>query len=123
MSRHSAERVRSAWAAPSSDGDLRSLIDWEALSRLGFDPAVELFAPGAGDPVFGSPCAGPLRATRWSTAVLGDAQNVHVGDVQRGCRRAGNSPVRRLPDGAWVDEVAAWWSVCRGVLGDGGAGG
>jgi integrase len=53
MSRSSAARARPAGAAPSSDGDLRFLIDWEALSRVGFDPAVELFAPDAGDPVFG----------------------------------------------------------------------
>jgi transposase, IS5 family len=66
-----------------------------------------------------------VKLSSRAAQVLGDAQNVHVGDVQRGRCRAGISPVRRLPDGAWVVRVAWWWSVCRGcgVLGDGGAGG
>ena len=29
------------------------MIDWAALGRLGFDPGMALFAPGAQDPVFG----------------------------------------------------------------------
>ena len=32
------------------------------------------------------------------------------------------NPARRWPGGVRVDAVAAWWSVCRCLLGDGGAG-
>ena len=52
------------------------------------------------------------------------AQDVHDGDVRRGDGWGVKSPAWRLPGGAVVDRMAAWWSVCRGgFFADGGAGG
>ncbi len=48
--------VSSAVQPIEADGDcekLRALIEWSALRRLGWDPEREVFAPTAGDPVFG----------------------------------------------------------------------
>src|SRR6266568_320172 len=46
-------------------------------------------------------------------SVLGDVQDVHLGDVRCGLRRGENSPAWRVPGGAGVDSVSWWWSVCR----------
>ena len=40
-------------AAPAPQQQLDGLIDWAVLGQLGYDPAAGVFAPGAGDPVFG----------------------------------------------------------------------
>ncbi len=48
--------ARTAGQAVRTGGEreiLRSLIDWQALRRLGWDPGRQLFAPACGDPVFG----------------------------------------------------------------------
>ncbi len=37
----------------ADQGGLRSLVDWDALGRRGWNPEREVFAPHAGDPVFG----------------------------------------------------------------------
>jgi len=46
------------------EDELRSVIDWAALGRLGFAPDVALFAPARRTRYSGSPCAAPLRAIR-----------------------------------------------------------
>jgi len=52
------------------------------------------------------------------------AQDVHDGDGHGGDGGGVENPAWRVPGGVVVDEVAAWWSVCRGgFLADGGAGG
>ncbi len=43
---------------------LRSLIDWPALRRLGWDHNREVFAPAASDPVFGFAECGTARCVR-----------------------------------------------------------
>ena len=48
-----AERAGRPSEALVPEEELRSVIDWAALGRLGFAPGVALFAPGAEDPVFG----------------------------------------------------------------------
>lgn len=48
-----AERASGPSEALVPEDELRSVIDWAALGRLGFAPGVALFAPGAEDPVFG----------------------------------------------------------------------
>ncbi len=55
-------------------------------------------------------------------AVFPDAQDVHVGVVEDGHGLCGEDPAWRWPGGVLVDGVAAWWSVCRCLLGDRGAG-
>jgi hypothetical protein len=51
-----------------------------------------------------------------------DAQDVHVGVVEDGRGLGAEDPARRWPGGVLVDGVAAWWSVCRCLLSDRGAG-
>ena len=48
--------ARTASRAVRAGGEreiLRSLIDWPALRRLGWDPGRQFFAPACDDPVFG----------------------------------------------------------------------
>lgn len=52
MSSSRTERSLPKEAAAPEDR-LSSLVDWEWLCRNGFDPAAELFAPDADDPIFG----------------------------------------------------------------------
>src|SRR6266700_3405564 len=48
---------------------------------------------------------------------------VHEGDVQDGYVAAWGTPPGGVPGGVSVARVSWWWSVCRGLFGDGGAGG
>jgi len=53
MSNANAERASRVREASAPEDELRRLIDWAGLGRLGFDPDAEVFAPHADDPVFG----------------------------------------------------------------------
>ncbi|HSS08261.1 MAG TPA: hypothetical protein VLL25_00140, partial [Acidimicrobiales bacterium] len=53
MSRANAERASRAREASAPEDELRRLIDWVGLGRLGWDPDAEVFAPHHDDPVFG----------------------------------------------------------------------
>src|SRR6266567_6557980 len=64
------------------------------------------------------------RISCWGRMLFAVAQDVHDGDGHGGDGGGVENPAWRVPGGVVVDEVAAWWSVCRGgFLADGGAGG
>lgn len=53
MNRGSAERASHLSEVFVGEDVLRSMIDWAMLGRLGLDREAEVFAPEAGDPLFG----------------------------------------------------------------------
>ena len=53
MSVGGSETAARSSAAPAPQQQLDGLIDWAVLGQLGYDPSAGVFAPAAGDPVFG----------------------------------------------------------------------
>jgi integrase len=53
MSLGGSERVTRSSTAQAPQERLGGLIDWAVLGQLGYDPGAGVFAPDAGDPVFG----------------------------------------------------------------------
>ena len=67
----------SAEAGQSSKDSLRSLVDWELLRRGGYDPEAQVFAPDAGDPVFGFSECKALSCDQVARTTLGLCGRCH----------------------------------------------
>jgi integrase len=110
---------------------LRSLIDWPALCRLGWDPKREVFAPAAGDPVFGfvecgtAGCTQVSETNRWGLCcgcVTRWRRSFPEASLEEFCRTAPPRAVKqagRLCLVCWTpghERPAHWQGLCASCV-------